>query len=84
MQQKMTQNKNLLLSVVSEMSPSNRAFTSNTQLVCNVLPFLIHIIQPTLRPVSPASLPCLIPPPPAHAQNKVTNISLPLLWLCDR
>uniref|UniRef100_A0A0P4W9U3 AAA+ ATPase domain-containing protein n=1 Tax=Scylla olivacea TaxID=85551 RepID=A0A0P4W9U3_SCYOL len=52
MQQKLTKNQNLLSSMVSEMSPSNRAFTGNTQLVCDVLPFLIHIIQPTLRPVS--------------------------------
>ncbi|XP_045103960.1 chromosome transmission fidelity protein 18 homolog isoform X2 [Portunus trituberculatus] len=52
MQQKLTKNKNLLSSVVSEMNPSNRAFTGNTQLVCDVLPFLINIIQPTLRPVS--------------------------------
>lgn len=50
--QKLTKNQNLLSAMINDMSPMTRAFTSNKQLVMDVLPLLIHIIQPTLRPVS--------------------------------
>ncbi|XP_050727858.1 chromosome transmission fidelity protein 18 homolog [Eriocheir sinensis] len=50
--QKLTKNHNLLSAMINDMSPMTRAFTSNKQLVMDVLPLLIHIIQPTLRPVS--------------------------------
>ncbi|KAG0716021.1 Chromosome transmission fidelity protein 18 [Chionoecetes opilio] len=52
MNQKLAKNQNLVAAMVSDMRPSTRAFTGTTQLVCDILPFLVHITQPTLRPVS--------------------------------
>ncbi|KAG0698353.1 Chromosome transmission fidelity protein 18 [Chionoecetes opilio] len=50
MNQKLAKNQNLVAAMVSDMRPSTRAFTGTTQLVCDILPFLVHIIQPPLRP----------------------------------
>ncbi|CAL4150868.1 unnamed protein product [Meganyctiphanes norvegica] len=44
--------ENLMTSMVSEMSPHTRVFVSVTTLVQDLLPFLLHIIQPNLRPVN--------------------------------
>lgn len=44
--------QDLMSAMVSEMSPQTRVFVSVTTLVQDVLPFLLHIIQPNLRPVN--------------------------------
>ncbi|XP_068202621.1 chromosome transmission fidelity protein 18 homolog [Palaemon carinicauda] len=52
MNQKVTKTCSLLTSMVNEMSPAARAFADNVALVQDILPFLLQIIQPNLRPVN--------------------------------
>lgn len=52
MNQKILKTKNLLTTMVNEMSPVARAFAGNLQLIQDILPFLLQIIQPNLRPVN--------------------------------
>ena len=42
---------NLLASMVSEMSPRTRCFNSRAGLVQDVLPYLLQVAVPSLRPV---------------------------------
>ena len=50
--QKLEQSKNILTSMVSEMSPTARVYCSNTSLVRELLPAILSVIQPSLRPVN--------------------------------
>ncbi|KAK7024655.1 hypothetical protein SK128_009630 [Halocaridina rubra] len=52
MNHKIQKAKSLLSSMVNEMSPITRAFAGSLQLINDVLPYLLHIIQPNLRPVN--------------------------------
>ncbi|XP_064109296.1 chromosome transmission fidelity protein 18 homolog [Macrobrachium nipponense] len=52
MNQKIAKTVSLLTSMVSEMSPATRSFADNVILVRDILPFLLQIIQPNLRPVN--------------------------------
>jgi chromosome transmission fidelity protein 18 len=49
---KLSRNENVLVSVVSEMSPTARLFSANSVLVRELLPAILAVIQPTLRPVN--------------------------------
>lgn len=44
--------QNLMTAMVNEMSPITRVFAGANSLVRDVLPYLLQIIQPNLRPVS--------------------------------
>ena len=48
----LNRNNNLLETMVSEMVPQARQFASKTGLVRDILPNLMEIIQPNLRPVN--------------------------------
>ncbi|XP_069181013.1 chromosome transmission fidelity protein 18 homolog isoform X3 [Procambarus clarkii] len=50
--QKLLKNKNLQTAMVNEMSPLTRVFAGGSSLVQDILPHLLYIIQPTLRPVN--------------------------------
>ena len=50
--QKVEQNKNILASLVQEMSPTARVFCTNTALVRELLPAILSVIQPNIRPVN--------------------------------
>jgi len=49
---KLAKNHNILSSVVGEMAPQARCYNNNTVLVRDLLPLLISVLQPTLRPVN--------------------------------
>ena len=49
---RLSRSQNILASLVAEMSPLARVFCSNTQLVREVLPATLSVIQPALRPVN--------------------------------
>merc|ERR1712083_23704 len=44
--------QNVLASVVGEMLPSARVYSTNTALVRELLPAILSVVQPTLRPVN--------------------------------
>ena len=48
----LTKSKNLLSSMIAEMSPTARIFSSPTNLVFDILPILLEILEPNLRPVN--------------------------------
>ncbi|KAK4315368.1 hypothetical protein Pmani_013421 [Petrolisthes manimaculis] len=53
--QKQTKMENLITAMVNDMSPKTRAHLnppSPSRMTCDLLPFLLHIIQPNLRPVN--------------------------------
>ena len=50
--QKIEQNKNILTCLRGEMSPTARVFCSKTALVREMLPSILSVIQPNLRPVN--------------------------------
>ena len=50
--QKIEQNKNILTCLRGEMSPTARVFCSRTALVREMLPSILSVIQPNLRPVN--------------------------------
>jgi len=50
--QKVEQSKNVLTSLVSEMTPTARVYCSRTSLVRELLPAILSVIQPSLRPVN--------------------------------
>lgn len=49
---KLLRSENVLASMVGEMSPVSRVFSSNTVLVREMLPAILSVVQPTLRPVN--------------------------------
>jgi len=49
---KKLKSQNVLASVVGEMLPSARVYSTNTALVRELLPAILSVIQPTLRPVN--------------------------------
>ena len=49
---KLSRSQNILAGLVAEMSPQARVFCSTTQLVREVLPAILSVIQPALRPVN--------------------------------
>ena len=49
---KLSRSQNILASLVAEMSPTARVFCSNTALVREILPAILSVIQPALRPVN--------------------------------
>ena len=51
-QQVLTKVTNLLDSLLTDMSPSIRKFVTVRSLTLDLLPLLLDILQPTLRPVS--------------------------------
>ncbi|XP_042861929.1 chromosome transmission fidelity protein 18 homolog isoform X2 [Penaeus japonicus] len=50
--QKLGKMQNLMTAMVNEMSPITRVFAGANSLVRDVLPYLLQIIQPNLRPVN--------------------------------
>ena len=49
---RLSRSQNILASLVAEMSPTARAFCSTTALVREMLPSILSVIQPALRPVN--------------------------------
>jgi len=49
---KLLRSENVLTSMVGEMSPVSRVFANNTVLVREMLPTILSVVQPTLRPVN--------------------------------
>jgi len=49
---KLQQNNNTIESIQGEMLPSTRAFCSRSNLVRDLLPYLLSVVQPSLRPVN--------------------------------
>lgn len=49
---KKTQMHNILVSLIAESSPQSRCFVTETTLLRDVLPWLLCIVQPTIRPVN--------------------------------
>lgn len=45
-------NQQLLMSMMTEMPPVNRMYVDISSLVRDILPFLLEIVQPNLRPVN--------------------------------
>eukprot|EP00092_Neocalanus_flemingeri_P030900 GFUD01033557.1.p1 GENE.GFUD01033557.1~~GFUD01033557.1.p1 ORF type:complete len:883 (+),score=321.60 GFUD01033557.1:37-2685(+) len=45
-------NQNVIASVVGDMLPSARVYSTNTALVRELLPAILSVVQPTLRPVN--------------------------------
>lgn len=52
MNQKLIKNQNLQASMINEMSPMTRGFVRKRLLVLDILPYLLHVMQPNLRPVN--------------------------------
>merc|ERR1712226_947815 len=52
MTNKLQKSQNLLKSMIAEMLPTARIFSSPQTLVCDILPCLLRIIQSNLRPVN--------------------------------
>ncbi|XP_037793213.1 chromosome transmission fidelity protein 18 homolog [Penaeus monodon] len=50
--QKLGKMQNLVIAMVNEMSPLTRLFAGANSLIRDVLPYLLQIIQPNLRPVN--------------------------------
>ncbi|XP_037087767.1 chromosome transmission fidelity protein 18 homolog [Pollicipes pollicipes] len=50
--QRLTKQKNLLATMVSDMAPRARCFNSASTLVLDMLPYLLQVAQPSLRPVN--------------------------------
>lgn len=50
--QKLLKAKNLLATMITDMAPIVRKFNNPQSLVLDLLPPLLDILQPTLRPVS--------------------------------
>ena len=50
--QKVEQSRNVLSSMVAEMTPTARVYCSNTSLVREQLPAILSVIQPAIRPVN--------------------------------
>jgi len=50
--QKLSKSQNILSSIVGEMSPTARVFSTNTALVRELLPAILSVLQPSLRPVN--------------------------------
>ena len=50
--QKLEQSRNVLTSLVSEMTPTARAFCSQPVLVRELLPAVLSVVQPAIRPVN--------------------------------
>jgi len=51
-QTRLSRNQNILTSLVTEMSPTARVFSSTPALVRETLPAILSVIQPALRPVN--------------------------------
>ena len=49
---KLTKSQNLVTAMVHEMAPSVRRNVNESVAVMELLPLLVDVIQPTLRPVS--------------------------------
>ena len=49
---RLAKNQNILESVVIVMAPAARAFANSSVLVRDVLPLLLSVVQPSLRPVN--------------------------------
>lgn len=49
---KKTQMHNILVSLIAELSPQSRCFVTETTLLRDVLPWLLCIVQPAIRPVN--------------------------------
>jgi len=49
---RLAKNQNILESVVAEMAPAARTFANSSVLVRDVLPLLLSVVQPSLRPVN--------------------------------
>merc|ERR1711936_1424664 len=49
---RLSRSQNILASLVAEMSPTARSFCSTTALVREMLPSILSVIQPALRPVN--------------------------------
>ena len=51
-QNKLSKSKTLMSLLLNDMTSTVRAFTPNSSLIQDILPILMYIIQPSLRPVS--------------------------------
>lgn len=63
MTQKQTKMENLIAAMVNDMSPKTRAHLnppSPSRMACDILPYLLHIIQPNLRPVRHSNSTCVL------------------------
>ena len=58
-QQALTKVTSLLASLLADMSPSTRKFVNQRSLTLDLLPLLLDILQPTLRPVSQELFMCV-------------------------
>jgi len=56
---KLTKSQNLVTTMVNDMMPSVRRNVTEGVAVMELLPLLVDVIQPTLRPVSDMFLCCL-------------------------